>query len=429
MSVIRIQNLSKQYRLGIVGTGTIAHDLNRWWHLIRDKQDPYLKIGEENIRDEYSSSSYIWALKDINLEVAAGERLGIIGKNGSGKSTLLKILSRVTGPSTGTIKYQGRIGSLLEVGTGFHQELTGRENIFLNGAILGMTKVEIRTKFDDIVDFSGCAKYIDTPVKRYSSGMLVRLGFAVAAFLEPEIMVVDEVLAVGDAEFQKKAIGKMKDVSQNSGRTILFVSHNMAAVKSLCNKCIILERGRIDFNGSVEEGVQRYLSADSGTMNKKTWSFDEQFDKRFILLNASIKVPQKSFSDLFFISEPLEFIISFRKTISGKEIDITLHFKDDTGYPLFSTSSATSKLSSNNIGVTGLIHYTFTIPPNFFNFGTIFIDLLVVESRKKLIYKENDVLAVTLLDKPKELGTYMGREPGAFLPDFRWENKTNENPK
>jgi len=258
-NAIEIENLSKEYRLGVVGTGTLSHDINRWWHRIRSKEDPYLKVGEVNVQSKASESEYIYALNDINLDVKKGEVLGIIGKNGAGKSTLLKILSKVTGPTTGEIRYRGRIGSLLEVGTGFHLELTGRENIFLNGAILGMTKDEIKRKFDDIVEFSGCARYLNTPVKRYSSGMLVRLGFAVAAFLEPEILVVDEVLAVGDAEFQKKAIGKMQDVSKKEGRTILFVSHNMAAIKTLCNSALLLNNGMISKKGTPDEVVAHYL--------------------------------------------------------------------------------------------------------------------------------------------------------------------------
>ena len=225
-TVIKVESLSKQYRLGQVGTGALSHDINRAWHRLRGKEDPYLRIGETNDRSTTGGSDYVWALKDINFEVHQGEVLGIIGRNGAGKSTLLKILSRTTAPTTGSIKVKGRIASLLEVGTGFHPELSGRDNIFLNGAILGMTRQEIKSKFDEIVDFAGVERYIDTPVKRYSSGMYVRLAFAVAAHLEPEILVVDEVLALGDAEFQKKALGKMKDVSENEGRTVLFVSHN-----------------------------------------------------------------------------------------------------------------------------------------------------------------------------------------------------------
>ena len=245
-TAIKIENVSKQYRLGVISTGTLSHDLNRWWTTkILRKEDPYLKIGSVNDRSQKADSEYVWALKDINMEIEQGDVVGIIGKNGAGKSTLLKLLSRVTKPTTGSIKYKGRIASLLEVGTGFHPEMTGRENIYMNGAIMGMTKHEITRKLDEIVDFSGCERYIDTPVKRYSSGMTVRLGFAIAAHLDPEILVVDEVLAVGDAEFQKKAIGKMQDVSRGGGRTVLFVSHNMASINTLCKNCVILDSGRI----------------------------------------------------------------------------------------------------------------------------------------------------------------------------------------
>ncbi|UAB81239.1 ABC transporter ATP-binding protein [Marixanthomonas sp. SCSIO 43207] len=267
MIILKAENISKQYRLGLVGTGTLSHDLNRLWYRLRGKEDPYSKVGAVNDRSTKAEEEYVWALRDINFEVQQGEVLGIIGKNGAGKSTLLKILSRVTGPTTGSIKTKGRIASLLEVGTGFHPELTGRENIYLNGAILGMTKTEIAAKEDEIIDFSGCNMYIDTPVKRYSSGMRVRLGFAVAAFLEPDILVVDEVLAVGDAEFQKKAIGKMQDISKGEGRTVLFVSHNMASVKNLCTRVIVLENGVSVYEGDTIDGVDFYLN--NANDNKK----------------------------------------------------------------------------------------------------------------------------------------------------------------
>jgi lipopolysaccharide transport system ATP-binding protein len=254
--VLKVENLYKQYRLGVVSTGTLSQDLNRWWARMRGKEDPYSKIGDSN-HLATEGGEYVWALQDINFEVKRGEVLGIIGKNGAGKSTLLKILSKVTAPTKGNIKVKGRIASLLEVGTGFHPELTGRENIFLNGAILGMTKSEIKRKFDEIVEFSGVSKYIDTPVKRYSSGMYVRLAFAVAAHLEPEILIVDEVLAVGDAEFQKKCLGKMKDVS-SEGRTVLFVSHDMSAIKRLCNICLYLVAGSNALIDSTEKVVIKY---------------------------------------------------------------------------------------------------------------------------------------------------------------------------
>ena len=258
-TVIKVENLSKQYRLGSVGTGSLMHDINRSWHRVRGKEDPYLTIGETNDRTQKGTSEYVWALKDINFEVQHGEVLGIIGRNGAGKSTLLKILSRTTTPTTGIVKLKGKVASLLEVGTGFHPELSGRENIYLNGAILGMSKQEIKNKFDEIVDFAGVERYIDTPVKRYSSGMYVRLAFGVAAYLEPEILIVDEVLAVGDAEFQKKALGKMKDVSRNEGRTVLFVSHNMSAIQKLCTQGIFLKNGSICYAGGIEETISEYL--------------------------------------------------------------------------------------------------------------------------------------------------------------------------
>ena len=259
-TVIEFDHVGKQYILGTIGTGTLSQDLNRWWATVRGKEDPFLKIGDTNDRTQKGDSRFVWALRDINFTVEQGDVVGIVGKNGAGKSTLLKILSRVTSPTTGDIKIKGRIASLLEVGTGFHPEMTGRENIFMNGSIMGMTKAEIKSKFDEIVDFAGVAKYVDTPVKRYSSGMMVRLGFAIAAHLEPEILVVDEVLAVGDAEFQKKAIGKMQDVSKGQGRTVLFVSHNMAAVRSLCTRGVMLKNGTIDFIGSTAETLEHYLN-------------------------------------------------------------------------------------------------------------------------------------------------------------------------
>lgn len=260
-TAIEFNHVGKQYRLGLVSTGTISHDLNRWWQTaILRKEDPYLKIGSVNDRTQKADSDYVWALRDIDFKVEQGDVVGIIGKNGAGKSTLLKLLSKVTGPTVGTIRARGRIASLLEVGTGFHPEMTGRENIYMNGAIMGMTKQEISAKLDEIVAFSGCEMYIDTPVKRYSSGMTVRLGFAVAAFMEPDILVVDEVLAVGDLEFQKKAVGKMQDVSKGEGRTVLFVSHNMASIRQLCNSGILLENGQVVYRGTANDTINQYLS-------------------------------------------------------------------------------------------------------------------------------------------------------------------------
>lgn len=287
--ILKVENVSKLYRLGAVGTGTFGGDVQRFWKTkILGQEDPFLKVGQTNDRTSKEKAEFVWALQDINFEVKRGEVLGIIGRNGAGKSTLLKLLSRITSPTTGTIKSAGRMASLLEVGTGFHPELTGRENIFLNGAILGMTKKEIQSKFDEIVDFSGCELYIDTPTKRYSSGMTVRLGFAVAAFLDPEILVVDEVLAVGDAEFQKKAIGKMKEVSQGGGRTVLFVSHNMASVRALCNKGLLMNNGMINFQSDISSVISKYLEISGGNAETNRYC-DSKNDSiiKFVNVNTS----------------------------------------------------------------------------------------------------------------------------------------------
>jgi len=337
--ILKVENLSKQYRLGLVGTGTISHDFNRFLARIRGKEDPYLKIGESNDRSTKGTSEYVWALKDISFEVKRGEILGIIGKNGAGKSTLLKILSKVTGPTTGSIKSKGRIASLLEVGTGFHPEMTGKENIFLNGAILGMTKKEIASKLDKIIEFSGCERYVETPVKRYSSGMKVRLAFAVAAFLEPDILIVDEVLAVGDAEFQKKAIGKMQDISSQGGRTVLFVSHDMAAIQNLCSKVIILNDGRLTFNGATDDGILEY-----GQSKEKKYTFsrsEQNFDKlknieiRNIFFSDTNGTPSQmicSGQDIL-----LNIKILCKNKINDAEIGVGFYSKEDN--PMFHCST------------------------------------------------------------------------------------------
>ncbi|WP_374107986.1 ABC transporter ATP-binding protein [Tenacibaculum aquimarinum] len=328
--ILKVEKLSKQYRLGTVGTGTISHDLNRWWAKIRGKDDPYLKVGESNDRSSKGSSEYVWALKDINFEVKKGEVLGIIGKNGAGKSTLLKILSKVTGPTTGSIKSKGRIASLLEVGTGFHPEMTGRENIFLNGAILGMTKKEIASKLDEIIDFSGCERYVDTPVKRYSSGMKVRLAFAVAAHLEPDILVVDEVLAVGDAEFQKKAIGKMQDISKGDGRTVLFVSHDMGAVKRLCNKCVLLENGTIKTTGETDKIVNEYLSLKT-TSKIQLNNFERIKDKELYFNSINIYNKELQSKEAYLYSEDIfiEMNIEAKEHINNSSIFVMVKQKNE----------------------------------------------------------------------------------------------------
>ena len=320
MLAIKAENISKQYRLGQVGTGTLTHDLNRFWHKVRGKEDPYLKIGESNDRSQKGASEYVWSLQDINFKINQGDAVGIIGRNGAGKSTLLKLLSKVTKPTTGKILTNGRIASLLEVGTGFHPEMTGRENVYLNGAILGMTRKEIKRKFDEIVDFSGVERYIDTPVKRYSSGMYVRLAFAVAAHLESEILIVDEVLAVGDAEFQKKCIGKMGDVTKGEGRTILFVSHNMAAIRDLCQKGIYLEQGKLLYEGNINNCINIY----NGNLEEKNQWSGEIKTNYFKILETKVSSIQKS---PFPTSEKIKVSIKIDVTAPMPEIGIGFNIK------------------------------------------------------------------------------------------------------
>lgn len=419
MTAIEFENVSKQYRLGLVSTGTIANDLNRWWTMnILRKEDPYLKIGETNDRSTKGNSEYVWALKDINFSVEQGDVVGIIGKNGAGKSTLLKLLSRVTTPTTGAIRVRGRIASLLEVGTGFHPEMTGRENIYLNGAIMGMTKAEVSRKLDEIVDFSGCERYIDTPVKRYSSGMTVRLGFAIAAHLEPEILVVDEVLAVGDAEFQKKAIGKMKDVSQGGGRTVLFVSHNMAAVKSLCRKGVLLENGMVKETGPVDDIVGHYLKGDNEIANHKYWAVPEIKKEGFELLEIGVRKHGADYADTMRVDDNVELIVKYRVTKHFDALHLTYHFKNEQGLKIFSCSGGTRYYSlEHNEGVYEQI---MQIPASFLNWGNYFIDLYVVRDCNKAFLVEDDIISFTLGNRQQALGSWMGREPGDVTPQFEF---------
>lgn len=336
---IRVENLSKAYQLGQIGTGTISRDLERFWTTkIRGKADPFLKIGETNDRTMKGVSDIVWSLKDINFEINQGDAVGIIGRNGAGKSTLLKLLSRVTSPTTGNIKVKGRIASLLEVGTGFHPELTGRENIYLNGGILGMRKKEITRKFDEIVDFSGVERYIDTPVKRYSSGMYVRLAFAVAAHLESEILLVDEVLAVGDYEFQQKCLGKMDDINNLEGRTIIFVSHNISSINQLCNVAILLENGQISYPlNDVALVTSNYLSSRKATLNNSLSWKGELGNKSIIFHSTNIFV--ESENDIFDTSEDVFIEISFTplEKIEGLILGFQLisEFSNPLAYTLF----------------------------------------------------------------------------------------------
>lgn len=411
---IEFNNISKQYRLGLVSTRTLSHDLHRWWIMnVLRGEDPYLKIGDTNIRSTKGQSDYIWALRDINFKVEQGDVLGIIGKNGAGKSTLLKILSKVTAPTTGTIRAKGRIASLLEVGTGFHQEMTGRENIFMNGAILGMTKQEITRKLDEIIDFSGCERYIDTPVKRYSSGMMVRLGFAVAAHLEPEILVVDEVLAVGDAEFQKKAIGKMQDISKGEGRTVLFVSHNMAAVRSLCNRGLLLKNGTIDSIGETNTIIDSYIK--SNQIFDSIWNRLSPINSIAYFTHASIVNEENK--NIQIVSNNKHCYVRLKIVVASKNFDGTFAFE-------IVNQMDQSIFVSHDYDIAGSIRdagsYDILIPiPNILRAGNYFINLgSNIRGFTTLEFFPN-VLGFEYIDELNE-GQTQSRPGTVFIP-LKWE--------
>ena len=423
-TAIEFNHVGKQYRLGLVSTGTISHDLNRWWQTaILRKEDPYLKIGSVNDRTQKADSDYVWALRDIDFKVEQGDVVGIIGKNGAGKSTLLKLLSKVTGPTVGTIRARGRIASLLEVGTGFHPEMTGRENIFMNGAIMGMTKQEIAAKLDEIVAFSGCEKYIDTPVKRYSSGMTVRLGFAVAAHLDPEILVVDEVLAVGDAEFQKKAIGKMQDVSRGEGRTVLFVSHNMTSVKSLCKHGIILKDGMLLESGDIDPIVTHYLRGDNAIDNYKVYNEPLKGRNGFELLEIGVRPKGGQFTDVMRVTDDLEVVIRYRLTQPHEKFWITMHMKNEQGERMFSTGGGGRCYDTRH--EAGEYEQICHLPKDFFNWGSYTFDFMAFSqpSNIECLMSEQDFISFTLANRAVAIGGWMGKEPGDITPKFEYTEK------
>ncbi len=427
---IKVEGLGKQYRLGEIGTGTISHDLNRWVARLRGKEDPFAKLGDTNDRTTKGSSDYVWSLRDVDFEVKKGEVLGIIGRNGAGKSTLLKILSKVTAPTTGTVKVNGRIASLLEVGTGFHPELTGRENIYLNGAILGMTKAEIRSKFDEIVDFSGVERYIDTPVKRYSSGMYVRLAFAVAAFLEPEILIVDEVLAVGDAEFQKKCLGRMKDVSLNDGRTVLFVSHNMAAVSNLCTSSLFMRNGMLHSMGSTDQIIDEYISYG-------------QFNTGEVVapnILVAKHCPQADFYAVRMLSKGeitssvdirYDIIVELEYDILQEDSVIypSIHLLDNMGTCILATFNG----ESANLRVDlyfgqplrkGRYQSTLIIPANFLNEKTYSLSAFLVPDSMADLGIAEQVLSFTVTDTGEMRKEYGGDWIGLIRPKMAWVTKS-----
>lgn len=421
--VLKTENLSKQYRLGLVGTGTLSHDLNRWWHKIRGKEDPYLKIGEANDRSKKGDSEYVWALKDINFEVKKGEVFGVIGRNGAGKSTLLKILSKVTGPTTGTIKAKGRIASLLEVGTGFHPELTGKENIFLNGAILGMTRKEINSKLDEIISFAGIDRYADTPVKRYSSGMYVRLAFAVAAHLEPEILIVDEVLAVGDADFQKKAIGKMKSISQGEGRTVIFVSHDMAAINSLCNRTVLLKNGTVELIGETKKIVNQYLYESRKESTFIKWNKENRKGDKYVKLNSlqfvnalGNNIPTAPLEEKFGLNIQFEIL----ESIQNLEFGIMVHDLNETC--AFANRSSTIEYIEE-----GNYQITVWIPPEFLNSMEYYFSVGLSSTyltEKIHLYLEKIIGISCIENRNLRNINFRGDMPGIIKPKLDWTLST-----
>jgi lipopolysaccharide transport system ATP-binding protein len=416
-TAIKVENLSKIYRLGEIGTGTISRDMERWFKMkILKQEDPFLKIGEINDRSNKGASDIVYSLRDINFEIDQGDAVGIIGRNGAGKSTLLKILSRVTNPTTGRINIKGRVTSLLEVGTGFHAELTGRENIYLNGAILGMRKREIDRKLDEIIDFSGVERYIDTPVKRYSSGMYVRLAFAVAAHLESEILIVDEVLAVGDAEFQKKCLGKMGEVSKGQGRTILFVSHNLAAVKTLCKKGIVMRNGGLDFCGTVADALSMYHKIGrSNFFTKAEWTEETApGDHRMKILSVGVMATQGDFID-FASGITLTFII--KSMIAKSLIDLSFNLKTEEEILLI--HHGVNLANSDELRI-GLYKVEVQIPPFILNEGQYFLDVWMGFAGNEVMGKiQNNALSFHV--NPTEMDHILKSLPGVLRPKMLYK--------
>ncbi|HUR11380.1 MAG TPA: ABC transporter ATP-binding protein [Flavitalea sp.] len=422
-SVIKLEHISKKYRLGTIGTGTLSHDLNQWWAKLRGKADGYEPLDGH---DQSKIKGDFWALRNLSFDVEQGDTLGIIGKNGAGKSTVLKILSRITSPTTGQVKIKGRIASLLEVGTGFHHELTGRENIFLNGAILGMRKREIQRKLDEIIAFSGVEQHIDTPVKRYSSGMYVRLAFAVAAHLEPEILIVDEVLAVGDAEFQKKCLGKMSEVAKQ-GRTVLFVSHNMGVVKNLCNRGILLEHGKIVLDGSMPDVINAYGNLLAGSSKAEVrWPMNEapgNDNVRMVgvrVLNCRFQV-----SDSLHRDEELFIEVDFVTLKENGFFSINVQLFDGMGISIFYTSNRESALVNEAPFSTtpyniGTFRSRVTIPANLLNEGTFIISVIIMQELSSIASQAKEVITFNIIDSGEMKQEMNGQWPGVIRPKLTW---------
>jgi lipopolysaccharide transport system ATP-binding protein len=417
--IIQVQDLSKSY--------TISHEGKESYTALRDvvvMKAKKIFSFPGKLTSTSKTKEEFWALKDISFEINSGDRVGIIGRNGAGKSTLLKILSRITEPTNGVIRIKGRVASLLEVGTGFHPELSGRENIFLNGAILGMSRAEIKRQFDAIVDFAEVEKFLDTPVKRYSSGMYVRLAFAVAAHLEPEILVVDEVLAVGDAQFQKKCLGKMEDVSKNAGRTVLFVSHNMTAMQGLCNQGILLEKGVMKFQGQIGDTITHYLRQFTETRRIVEWEIENApGDEKTKFLKAEVNSLSKNKNiDFFEEGDSIEFNFVFWNSRETPSVfDITFHLVDELGNTVFVGSTAHGMFAGRSYD-KGVINASCIVPSDLLHEGTYNISrLLLVQNGGTIALQVRDVIQFEVLNKQEERWGWMGAKEGVVKPKLEWK--------
>lgn len=410
--VIKVENLYKQYRLGEVSTGSMKDDIKRWRYKMMGWEDPFLIIGEENDQTAKANSKYVWALKDINFEVQQGEILGIIGKNGAGKSTLLKILSRTTGPTKGSIKMKGRIASLLEVGTGFHGELSGRENIYLNGAIMGMNKAEIKSKLDEIIDFAGVEKYIDTPVKRYSSGMYVRLAFGVAAHLEPDIMIVDEVLAVGDAEFQKKALGKMKEVSGRAGRTVIFVSHNIGSILMLCDKGVVLDKGKNIFYGPAVTAANLYFKDHASYKNGK---YINLHPAKTDIISITLVDENNNDKQEFTTDEDIYLRFSFQTELEHRNSKLLLRIKDRENRIVFSSNFDMNQIYNGNdvYDIRVKINKKYLVPG-------VYNAIIGMHYPMVRWVFQNDLVSFDILESNSDFAIYLGHDYGCVFPNCSW---------
>jgi len=416
-TVIRVERLSKKYIIG--------HQQQERYLTFRDTMAQRFKETRKRLLHPFLSSSgqpltglsvteELWALKDVSFEIKQGDRVGIIGRNGAGKSTLLKILSRITEPTEGRVSIRGRVASLLEVGTGFHPELTGRENIYLNGAVLGMTKREIKKKFDEIVAFAEVERFLDTPVKRYSSGMYVRLAFAVAAHLEPEILVVDEVLAVGDAQFQKKCLGKMEQVGKE-GRTVLFVSHNMQAIQTLCNRAVWINSGSIEQDGAVFSVVSTYLNKGFANIVERHWPDEEAPGNENIRLKSVRLISGNGGLAPITVRTPFKIEFVFELLLSKALFFLGIHLLASMGERVFVTASQPKEIQQ------GEYKYTCNIPGDLLNNGMYTIETYFVKDSNVVLYRAENLLMFEVIETEREEGSFLGELPGAVRPKLKWD--------